>query len=168
VNRTWNTDIDGVLGDNRDLTAMVRMRYNLYNGGSDKARIRQTRHQINEAQNIQGDAARQALQSLDLSWNAYEILGRQLVYLEKHVDSTERTRDSYLKQFNIGQRSLLDLLDTENEVFSSQNALIESVYDHKLAQYRVLNSTGELLNALELDMASLEDTGFGKYLPKGQ
>jgi len=53
---------------------------------------------------------------------------------EQHVTSTEKTRDSYLQQFNIGQRSLLDLLDTENEVFSSKNAFIEAVYDHMVAQ----------------------------------
>ncbi|MCJ8297847.1 MAG: TolC family outer membrane protein [Pseudomonadales bacterium] len=160
VNRTWNNNIDGIELPNEDITAMVRMRYNLYNGGSDKARVRQTRHQIDEAKNIQADAARQTLQSLDLSWNAYEILGRQLDYLEQHVTATESTRDSYLKQFNIGQRSLLDLLDTENEVFSSQNAFNEAIYDHMLAQYRVLSSTGELLDVLELDLKALQSTTF--------
>jgi len=160
VDRTWNDNIDGVEGRNEDLTAMIRMRYNIYNGGADKARIRQTRHQINEARNIQSDAARQTLQSLDLSWNAYQILGRQLDFLEQHVSSTERTRDSYLKQFNIGQRSLLDLLDTENEVFSSQNALNEAIYDHMLAQYRLLAGTGELLDVLDMNLSSLENTSF--------
>ncbi len=160
VDRTWNDNIDGVESRNEDLTAMIRMRYNIYNGGADKARIRQTRHQIDEARNIQSDAARQTLQSLDLSWNAYQILGRQLDFLEKHVSSTERTRDSYLKQFNIGQRSLLDLLDTENEVFSSQNALNEAVYDHMLAQYRLLAGTGELLDVLDMNLSSLENSSF--------
>lgn len=166
VNRTWNHNIDGNEGRNEDLTAMIRMRYNIYNGGADKARIRQTRHQIDEARNIQSDAARQTLQSLDLSWNAYEILGRQLDYLEQHVTSTESTRDSYLKQFNIGQRSLLDLLDTENEVFSSQNAFNEAIYDHMLAQYRLLNGTGELLDVLEIDMSSLEHASLAKKVAK--
>jgi len=160
VNRTWNNNIDGVEGRNEDLTAMVRLRYNLYNGGADKARVRQTRHQIDEAKNIQSDAARQTLQSLDLSWNAYEILGRQMDFLEQHVTSTESTRDSYLQQFNIGQRSLLDLLDTENEVFSSQNAFNEAIYDHMLAQYRLLSGTGELLDVLELDLRSLQENSF--------
>jgi adhesin transport system outer membrane protein len=160
VNRTWNNNIDGNEGRNEDLTAMVRLRYNLYNGGADKARVRQTRHQIDEAKNIQNDAARQTLQSLDLSWNAYEILGRQMDFLEQHVTATESTRDSYLKQFNIGQRSLLDLLDTENEVFSSQNAFNEAIYDHMLAQYRLLSGTGELLDVLELDLKSLQESSF--------
>ncbi|SFG06084.1 TolC family outer membrane protein [Neptunomonas qingdaonensis] len=158
VDRNWNNNIDGVEGDNEDLTAMFRVRYNIYNGGSDKARIRQTRHQINEAKDIKDNALRQTVEGVSLSWNAYEILGRQLAFFEKHVDSSSQTRDSYLKQFNIGQRSLLDLLDTENEVFSSKNALIAAKYDYLLAQYRLVNGMGEMLELLKVDLEPLAST----------
>lgn len=160
VDRNWNKDIDGVRGKNEDLTAMLRLRYNLYNGGSDTARIRETQHQINEAKSIQNNAHRQAVEAVELSWNAYEILGKQLQFLEQHVNSSTETRDSYLKQFNIGQRSLLDLLDTENEVFSSKNAFIEGKYDHLLAQYRLVNGMGEILDVLQVD---LEDFASAEY-----
>ncbi|SIS80249.1 TolC family outer membrane protein [Neptunomonas antarctica] len=158
VDRSWNNNIDGVEGDNEDLTAMFRLRYNLYNGGSDKARIRQTRHQINEARGVQDNANRQAIESVELSWNAYEILGRQLAFFEQHVNASTQTRDSYLKQFNIGQRSLLDLLDTENEVFASKNAMIAAKYDYLLAQYRLINGTGEMLDLLKVDLEPLAST----------
>lgn len=158
VDRTWNSDIDGVEGDNEDLTAMLRLRYNLYNGGSDKARIRQTQHQINEASEIRNNAHRQAVQGIELSWNAYEILTRQIKHLEQHVLSSTSTRDAYQKQFNIGQRSLLDLLDTESEVFSSKNAFIAAKYDHLLSQYRLLNGMGEMLDRLSVDVEPLAST----------
>ncbi len=158
VDRTWNDNIDGVEGSNEDLTAMLRLRYNLYNGGSDKARIRQTHHQINEAKEIHANAYRQTLESIELSWNAYEILGRQMKFLEQHVESSISTRDSYLKQFDIGQRSLLDLLDTENEVFSSKNALIAAKYDYMAAQYRLVQGMGEILDLMKVDMAPLAST----------
>ena len=164
VDRTWNNNIDGVEGDNEDLTAMFRVRYNLYNGGADKARIRQTHHQINEAKDIQANAQRQAVEGVELSWNAYDILGRQLKHLEQHTISSEETRNSYLKQFNIGQRSLLDLLDTENEVFSSKNAYISAKYDYLIAQYRLLNGMGEMLDTMEVSIDSLSSTEFNDYL----
>ncbi|MDN2661424.1 MULTISPECIES: TolC family outer membrane protein [Neptunomonas] len=163
VDRNWNNNIDGVRGDNEDLTAMFRLRYNLYNGGSDKARVRQTHHQINEAREIQASAKRQTLESIELSWGAYEILKRQLEYLEKHVVASTQTRDSYFKQFNIGQRSLLDLLDTENEVFSSKNAYISAKYDFVIAQYRLLSGMGEILDMLQVDVAPLASTEFSDY-----
>lgn len=152
IDRTWNNDIDGVDGTNEDFTAMLRLRYNLYNGGADKARVRQTQHQISEAKSIQHKAHREVIQSIELSWNAHDILSRQIPYLEQHVISSQETRDSYQKQFNIGQRSLLDLLDTENEVFSSRIDLVNAYHDHLTTHYRLMNGMGLLLDALQLQL----------------
>ncbi|WP_415888787.1 TolC family outer membrane protein [Neptuniibacter sp. SY11_33] len=152
VDRTWNNNLDGVEGVNEDLTAMVRLRYNLYNGGADQARVRQTQHQIEEAKSVQNRSHREVLQSIELSWNAYSILSRQLPHLEQHVASSQKTRNSYQKQFNIGQRSLLDLLDTENEVFSSKNDLTNALHDQLIAHYRVVNGMGTLLDTLNLSL----------------
>ncbi len=159
VERRWDNNIDGVEGDDEDLTAMLRLRYNLFNGGADKARIRQTEHQIGEAQAIQRDAERQIRESVELAWNAHEILTRQMEYLERHVLSSQDTRDSYKKQFDIGQRSLLDLLDTENEVFSAKNQLAEARVDDQIAQLRILTGTGDLLEALNIPLPDVGEQG---------
>ena len=150
IDRTWNDDIDGVDGTNEDLTAMIRLRYNLYNGGADKARVRQTQHQIEEARSVQMNSKREVVQSINLSWNAHQILSRQLSFLEQHVISSTATRDSYKKQFDIGQRSLLDLLDTENEVFSSKIDLTNAQYDHVVTHFRLLDGMGQLLEIMEI------------------
>ncbi|KEA63188.1 Type I secretion system [Marinobacterium lacunae] len=152
IERRWDENLDGIEGDDEDLTAMLRLRYNLFNGGADKARIRQTEYQIGEAQQVQRDSMRQIKQSLELSWNAYEILGRQIEHLQQHVSSSEQTRNSYQKQFDIGQRSLLDLLDTENEVFSAKNQLAEAQLDQQIAKLRILNGMGGLLSAMNIDV----------------
>ena len=158
VERNWNRNIDGVQGNNEDLTAMFRVRYNLYNGGSDKAKIRQSRHQINEAMDIENNAERQMVESVGFSWSAYDILGRQLTFFKQHVDASTQTRDSYLKQFNIGQRSLLDLLDTENEVFSSKNSMIAAKYDYLISKFRLVSGMGEMLELLKVDLEPLAST----------
>lgn len=165
VDRTWNNDLDGVDGMNEDLTAMIRMSYNLYNGGADQAKVRQTQHQIEEAKAVQSNAHREVMQSVELSWNAFSILSRQVPYLEQHVASSQETRNSYLKQFNIGQRSLLDLLDTENEVFSSKNDLTNALHDQLVAKYRVVNGMGTLLDSFNL---SLPELNLGDVEPKDQ
>lgn len=168
VERRWDNNIDGVEGDDEDLTAMLRLRYNLFNGGADKARIRQTEHQIGEAQAIQRDAERQIRESVELAWNAHEILTRQMEYLERHVLSSQDTRDSYKKQFDIGQRSLLDLLDTENEVFSAKNQLAEARVDDQLAQLRILTGTGDLLEALNIPLPDVGDQTQQEVADSGQ
>jgi adhesin transport system outer membrane protein len=80
-------------------------------------------------------------------------------YLERHVVSSQDTRDSYKKQFDIGQRSLLDLLDTENEVFSAKNQLAEARVDDQIAQLRILTGTGDLLEALNIPLPDVGEQG---------
>src|SRR5690606_41657544 len=56
----------------------------------------------------------------------------------------------------IGQRSLLDLLDTDNALLEARRALINAEYDMKLAQYRWLSLSHKLLPALGLRPANDE------------
>ena len=152
VERRWDHNLDGTRGANEDLTAMVRLRWNLYNGGADQAWVSNTTNQIDQAEAIRQNALREAHQSLNLSWNALSILDRQITFLADHLMASRDTRDAYRKQFDIGQRTLLDLLDTENEVFTAQNQLTEAKIDHQIAQLRILNATGGLALALGLSL----------------
>jgi adhesin transport system outer membrane protein len=59
---TANNDLDGVDGHNNDITAMLRLRYNLLNGGKDQARSEETAHLINQAAEIRNNTHRQVEQ----------------------------------------------------------------------------------------------------------
>ncbi len=147
---TADHNLDGVDGHNNDVTAMFRLRYNLYNGGRDKARRQETAHLINQASEIRNNTHRQVEQSVRLSWNALQTVNNQMSFFELHVSSSEKSRDAYQQQFGLGQRTLLDLLDSENEVFTARQALVNAQYDQLFAMYRILNSMGALLQSLDV------------------
>jgi len=147
---TANNNLDGVSGHNNDVTAMFRLRYNLLNGGKDKARREETAHLIDQATEIRNNTYRQVEQSVRLSWNALETVNNQMEFFQLHVDSSENSRNAYQQQFSLGQRTLLDLLDSENEVFIARQSLVNAQYDQLFAYYRVLNSTGGLLESLQV------------------
>jgi len=157
----WNNDVNGedgysqfasqnVNGYSNDLVAMVRMRYNLFAGGKDLARDRESAYKINEAKEIQQRANRQVVEGATLAWNAYEMLSPQKLYIRDHVIASKQTQVAYAQQFNLGQRTLLDLLDTENELFEARKDYLQTEYDEIIAKYRVLNSTGRLLESLRV------------------
>lgn len=148
LGRNWNDDLDGQAGVNHDGLAMLRMRYNLYRGGGDVARRKQTAQLINEAKEVRNRTCRQVVESTRLSWTAYEVVGRQLPFLEQHVRSAEATRTAYQEQFGIGQRTLLDMLDSENELFVASQAFVEGQYDRLFAEYRILSVMGNLIDYL--------------------
>lgn len=150
----WNENIDGVEEESNDYVAMLQLRYNLYNGGRDRAKNKRSGHVLNQSKEIRGQIRRQVLESLNIAWNTYKAIDRQLVYLKQHQDASVKTRDAYRKQFTIGQRSLLDLLDTENEIFSANRSLVEAKYDRLLSQYRMLSGMGRLVQELGVTMSA--------------
>lgn len=143
-----NDDIDGTEGYVNDLSAMLRVRYNLYRGGSDAARKRATAYNINEAEDVRDRSRRQLEESVRLAWAAFEATGAQLPLLERRVKAALATRDAYAKQFKIGQRTLLDLLNSEQEVLRARQSVVETRSDRLLAQYRVLEAMGALVDHL--------------------
>lgn len=151
-------DIDGQEGKDKDITAMLRLRYNLYNGGRDSARREETAFLINQAAEIRNNTHRQVEESVRLSWNAWQTLNAQMPAREQHVQSSEKARDAYQQQFSLGQRTLLDLLDSENEVFRARTALVNTKYDELYAMYRILNSMGMLLQGLNVELPEAATT----------
>ncbi|MFB9887490.1 TolC family outer membrane protein [Balneatrix alpica] len=146
-------NLDGNEGRNSDWEAMVRLNYNIFNGGADRSRQQQAREQLSKAKAIRDQTHREVTETMQLAWSAYELLGEQVNYLDRQVGSAQQTRELYKQQFNIGQRSLLDLLDSENELFEARNNLLGAQAAYRLAQYRILAASSKLL-------ASMDDQSF--------
>ena len=131
----------GVTGETNSTAVQLMLNWNLFKGGSDEARIRQSHEQLYNATDLRDKACRDIRQQTAISWNDVKKLKEQLGYLEQHQLSTEKARDAYRQQFDIGQRSLLDVLNTENELFDAKRAAVRARYDLSQAELRVLTQT---------------------------
>lgn len=145
-------NIDGTRGDNDESSAMLRVRWNMFRGGSDLANLCEKAYRTNEAKEVSNRAHRQVVEAVKLAWNTYSTAKRQIPYLKQHAEASERTRDAYLKQFNIGQRTLLDLLDSENELFAARSAYTEGKHNLLLGAFRVLNATGHITDYVGISL----------------
>lgn len=136
--------------DTQSSNVQLVMSYNLYRGGADSARIRQTAAQEYAARNVRDYTCRNIQQELNIAWNNIERIRSQIPFLEKHELATSRVRVAYMQQFQIGERSLLDVLDTENELFDARRALINARYDLQKTELRWLTFSHRVLPALGL------------------
>lgn len=137
-------------GDYRDSAVQLVLNYNLYRGGSDSARIRQYAAKLNSAFDLRDKTCRDVRQTALIALNDETKLETQIGLLAQHELSTSKAREAYRQQFDIGQRSLLDLLDTENELFQARRSLTNAENDYQLAKARVLAVNGSLLPTLQL------------------
>lgn len=151
ANQTWRDDAGGIPGSSDEFSAMLRMRYNLYNGGSDSDRTESAAYQLNKAKDFRDRTYRSVEEGLRLSWSALDLTVQQKEFLADHVDSASDTVIAYEKQYKLGKRTLLDLLNTENELFEARKGYLDAKYDEQYAKYRVMNATGNLLTALRVD-----------------
>jgi adhesin transport system outer membrane protein len=152
---TRNDDIDGIKGSNDDEQALVRMTYNIYRGGADRARLNEAEAREFGARETLRSSKRAVEEDVTLIWNELQDILIRLEYLDAHVKSTEEVLVVYNEQLTLGKRTLLDLLDVQNELLRAQIAKTTGDYVALLARYRVLASTGQLLDTLEIDPGSL-------------
>ena len=148
ASRAWNENLDGVEGKDEETYAILQLRWNIFNGGADSARNSEKAHLYGKAKNSRDDAMRLVDQTVRLSWGEYMMRKSQVGDLNQHYKSSLKSRKTYVKQFGIGKRTLLDLLDTENEAFQSGRAYTNAKYDLIQSQHKVLASLGLLSKTL--------------------
>jgi len=149
VDQKWEDDVD-IPGYQEELSAVAFVRFNIFNGFSDKARIAETSHLISEAREVQNNTYRQIVESIRLSWVAFKSAQNRITYLENYVKATGATAEAFSKQWNIGRRTMFDVLDIEAELINSKIELVNAQYDKTYAQYRLLSGIGQLVHTLGL------------------
>ena len=161
----------GVSNDGRFSTTAadvveLTMNLNLFNGFSDQNSINQAAEKLNTAKDQRDKSCVDTRQIVSIAYNDIASLKEQLVYRDQHQKSIENAREAYRKQFDIGQRSLLDLLDTENEYFQAKRSYVNTQYDVQNAYARVYAGQGELLNKIGSTRADLPEVAREEYLNK--
>ncbi|HAT9523571.1 TolC family outer membrane protein [Legionella pneumophila serogroup 1] len=150
LNSSKNKNLGGLIGPNDSDTVAVRMNYNAFRGGADAARIRETAYQVQEAYETKNRTLLELKETIRLAWNAYVASALRIQPLKQHVTASRKTRTAYQDEFKVGKRTLLDLLDSQNEYYESQIELARAENDEILSRYRILNGMGCLLKYLNL------------------
>lgn len=130
------------------MDAMLVMRWNIFNSGADKdgveasaARVRQSRQTFYSFD----DDLRNAVES---SWISMENAKRQTVLYTDATRYSGETLAAYKEQFQLGQRSILDVLDAENELYNNAVQKVTASYNIPVSCYRLLALGGTLLQEL--------------------
>lgn len=139
----------GATGTYNDRAAELVLTYNLYNGGSDSATKRQYANLKSAATERRLEACRNVRQEAMIAYNNINSLQEKLGYLDDNQLAISKARVAYRAQFDIGQRTLLDLLDTENEYFETRRALVNAEHDLSITQARTLAAMGLLVASFE-------------------
>lgn len=151
-------DLDGVQGREEEFRAELVMRWNLFRGGIDRANVQeQVRVADGERYGLKR-ANRDVEEQVRLAWDRQVQQRRRFGLLREQLASTGRLIDSYGEQFKVGDRSLLDLLDTQNTRFNAQISVETARSALEFAEYTLLASIGMLLKTLAIEAPLQSET----------
>lgn len=156
LSSTYNNNLDGVPGRNDESRAMLRMTYNLLNGGSDLATIHAAKNRKQAAIEEVANIKREVMEGVSLAWNDRQTAKDSLNYLKQHRDESLDVFNAYVKQFQLGQRTLFDLLNAQAEYYDASINYVAGRYDEQVYSYRLLASMGNLVNTLSQGNYAIE------------
>ncbi len=146
----YNDQRDGVKEHEHNTQAMVRLRWNLFRGGIDRANRQEALARMSEAKSRRFQSLVDSQQGMRNSWFELEASKQRVEDLTAAVQFNIQTRDAYVEQFDVAQRTLLDVLDAENELFVSRGQLVTAEITEIVAGYRILALGGQLLATLAI------------------
>ncbi|WP_150288155.1 TolC family outer membrane protein [Rhabdaerophilum calidifontis] len=131
-----------------DYSAKLSASWLLYSGGTDTARQNELTERLGEQQMRLSLLQRQAIESIDRAWTTRAALNDRIRALSGQVGAAERVVSAYRSEYQLGQRTLLDLLNAEQTRYNAAVGLINARGLAIFADYQLLAASGTLLAAV--------------------
>lgn len=141
-------NLGGVDGRDTSASALVVMNWNLYRGGGDVARIREFKHRHQQTKEERASSAREIEDDVRQTWASMVSAGERAKEFSSQAAANGEVVRAYKDQFNLDRRTLLDVLDAQNELFVSRSNTINAEFLEIFSVFRLLALKGNLLSTL--------------------
>ena len=145
----------------------------IYQGGAEEASVRQAKELHGRTQLLVADADRQARANVQAAWETYSSAQASIESDKVQVAADTTALEGVRKEQEVGARTILDVLNAQQELLNAQVAVISAERDAYVAAYQLLQATGELtarylaLNVKFYDETEHYDEDAGKWIGFG-
>lgn len=141
------------------MEAKVTLTVPLYQSGSVYSQVRQAR-QVAAASRLNAEQARRdVIAQVRQAWQNLEVTRARIDSIETQVRAAETALEGVQREASVGSRTVLDVLDSEQELLDARVNLVSSQRDETVAALTLLSSVGRL-TATDLNLTvDLYDTG---------
>jgi len=148
LSQNYNDNYNEFIGTDDRTQGLLVVSYNLYNGGADEANKLSRLSQMNQEVSVVNNIKRQVIEKVALAWNSYQLSKEQIPFLKQYKAQSKKTLSLYKEEYDIGNRTLLDLISIENDLKRANDELIYT-------KYNLLQSKYEIMHAMGLTIASI-------------
>lgn len=147
-------EIQGALTAERDPTASIERRESavilgqltvpIYQQGAVYSRLRAARHVQSQRREELDNVRRGAVEAATTAWNDLQTARAAVTSFEAEVRANEIALDGVQREALVGSRTVLDVLDAEQELLDAKVNLVRSQRDELVAQFELLAAVGAL------------------------
>lgn len=137
------------------------VRWNIFNSGADLAERRAASARMRQTRQVMYNFMDDLKLDVESTWVNYQAAQEQYNHYSKAIEYNKYTRTAYREQFQIGKRSILDVLDTESELYNSATQAETARGNILVGAYRLSALTGNMLPEMSINTGPL-----GQSAPK--
>lgn len=116
----------------------------IYQGGAEDSAVRQAKDQRAQAEIQIADTERQTVAATQTAWQAYTVAEGSIASDETAVKANQEAFDGVKAEQQVGSRTVLDVLNAQQELLNAQIALVSAQRDAQVAAYQLLSALGWL------------------------
>lgn len=124
--------------------AMLRMDVPIYTAGTTYSQMREAKQTAAERRRQLDAAQRETIRSATDGWSQLETARAAIVSREKQVEANQVALEGVQREAEVGARTVLDILDAEQELLDSQVNLVRAQRDQIVAAYTLKTAVGEM------------------------
>jgi adhesin transport system outer membrane protein len=143
-------NLGGVEGRDTSAAALLVMNWNLYRGGADVARVREFTHRYQQSKEEYAQAGREIEDNVRQTWARMVSAGERAREFSAQAAANSEVVRAYKDQFSLDRRTLLDVLDSQNELFVSRTNTINAEFLEMFSVFSLLGLKGQLLPTLNV------------------
>jgi outer membrane protein len=138
----WNTVADVSRAENAQARAVLTVP--LYQSGAEYARLRQSKHVAGQRR-LEADQARDdARENATASFENYQSATASLESLKSQINASQIALEGVQREAEVGSRTVLDVLDAEQELLNARVNLVTAERNQIVASYQLLAALGQL------------------------
>jgi TolC family type I secretion outer membrane protein len=131
--------------EHRNTAALIaELTVPLYQKGSVYSRVREARQIHAQRRQELEDARRAAVESAASAWNALQTARAAVQSFQSEVRANEIALDGVQREALVGSRTVLDVLDAEQELLDAKVNLVRSERDELVARFELKAAVGSL------------------------
>jgi TolC family type I secretion outer membrane protein len=127
---------------------MLQVKVPIFQSGAEYARIKEAKHEYARAKNQTSDINRQVLEAAIREWHDFNASSKIISAYAQSIAAAEKALRSVEAERMAGTRTVLDVLNAQEEVYSSKIAMLRAKTRYVVGSYRLLVATGILSEAV--------------------